>query len=166
AKVFIRGRASVEEDRDGKLICEQIVNFDEAAAANGQSIFQNRRWNGGNYSHGYGNGNMGDQKRNSVREGGVQPEPAAGRDSAATAIRQGKMPRGIWLQFPDADSYFAREKELLSAIADSDGNDDVVIFLKSTRGIKVLPPNRRVCADEGLREKLGTLFGAENVKIR
>ena len=144
AKVFIRGRASVEEDRDGKLICEQIVSFDEAAAANGQPVFQNRRW-----------GNGGPSNSGAVR-----------RDAAAAAIQQGKMPKGIWLQFPDADSYFEREKELLSAIADSDGNDDVVIFLKSTRGIKVLPPNRRVSADEGLQAKLGTLFGAENVKIR
>lgn len=76
------------------------------------------------------------------------------------------MPDGIWIQFPDAESYFAREQELLRAIADSDGDDDVVIFLKNTRGIKVLPPNRRVQADSGLRERLGKLFGGENVKIR
>ena len=76
------------------------------------------------------------------------------------------MPDGMWIQFPDADSYFAREKELLGAIADSDGNDDVVIFLKSTRGIKVLPPNLRVRAGEELRRKLAEAFGEENVKIR
>lgn len=76
------------------------------------------------------------------------------------------MPKGIWLQFPDEDSYLAREQELFSAIADSDGNDDVVIFLKNAKGIKVLPPNRRVSADEGLQARLGMLFGAENVKIR
>lgn len=28
-KVFIRGRVSLEEDRDGKLICEKITSFDE-----------------------------------------------------------------------------------------------------------------------------------------
>ena len=69
-------------------------------------------------------------------------------------------------QFPDADSYYARERELLDTIADSDGDDDVVIFLKSTRGYKVLPPNRRVRADQALQEKLMTVFGRENVKIR
>ncbi|MCM1543625.1 MAG: hypothetical protein NC121_20565, partial [Blautia sp.] len=146
AKVFIRGRASVEEERDGKLICEQIVGFDEAAAAGGRPIFQNGSYNNKSY------------------RSGSQSPAAAGK--AAAAIQQGRMPKGIWLQFTDADSYFAREQELFSAIADSDGNDDVVIFLKSTRGIKVLPPNRRVSADESLRVKLGALFGAENVKIR
>ena len=29
SKVFIKGRVSVEEDRDGKLICESITTFDE-----------------------------------------------------------------------------------------------------------------------------------------
>ncbi len=28
-KVFIRGRASVEDEKDGKLICEEITSFDE-----------------------------------------------------------------------------------------------------------------------------------------
>ena len=28
-KVFIRGRVSLEEDRDGKLICERIISFDD-----------------------------------------------------------------------------------------------------------------------------------------
>ena len=28
-KVFIRGRANVEEEKDGKIICEQIYSFDD-----------------------------------------------------------------------------------------------------------------------------------------
>ena len=87
---------------------------------------------------------------------------AAGNQPAGR--QSGKMPAGLWIQFPDAESYFAREKELLDAIADSDGNDDVVIFLKSTRGIKVLPPNRRVHADEELIQRLQGIFGGKNVK--
>ena len=79
---------------------------------------------------------------------------------------QKKVPSGIWIQFPDADNYFAREKELLTAIEDSDGNDDVVIFLKDTRAYKLLPPNRRGSADRALEQRLGGLFGGENVKIR
>lgn len=31
SKVFVKGRVSLEEEKDGKLICEQIVTFDEAA---------------------------------------------------------------------------------------------------------------------------------------
>lgn len=164
AKVFIRGHASVEEDRDGKLICEQIVGFDEAAAADGQPLFQRRRWNHSGYTNGMGGGRTESRQQNSAP--GPGQSHTAGNVDAAAVMQQGKVPRGIWLQFPDADSYFAREQELFSAIADSDGNDDVVIYLKNTRGIKVLPPNRRVSADEGLQDRLGALFGTENVKIR
>lgn len=50
-------------------------------------------------------------------------------------------------------------------MADSDGDDDVVIYLKDTKTMKVLPPNRRVRADGDLQRRLGDIFGAENIKI-
>ena len=168
AKIFVKGRVSVEEDKDGKLICEQIVSFEEAEQANGAPIFQRRNGYGGagqniagrrnNYGgaagrqNGYGQNNIGGGNAGSTNYEG-QNRFAAGKSE----IR-------IWLQFPDAESYFQREQELFQAIADSDGNDDVVIYLKNTRGMKVLPPNRRVNADEKLTQKLQELFGAENVK--
>ena len=147
AKIFVKGRASVEEDKDGKLICEQIVSFEEAEQANGAPIFQSRR--GGYSSSGQGFGG----RRNSYGNTGEQ-----------NTFVPSKSERRIWLQFPDAENYYNRERELLEVIADSDGNDDVVIFLKKTREMKVLPPNRRVNADERLTQKLQELFGAENVK--
>lgn len=41
AKVFIRGRVSLEEDKDGKLICDQIISFEDAqeARAANQPLF-------------------------------------------------------------------------------------------------------------------------------
>ncbi len=133
AKVFIRGRASLEEDRDGKLILEQMATFEEAGR--GAPLFGNR-----------------------------PPAPGSqGKSGAAAGAR--KMPRGVWVQFPDADAYGAREKELFSALAESGGQEDVVIFLRSTRAIKILPPNLRVCADEALRGRLSALFGSENVRF-
>ncbi len=152
AKIFVKGRVSVEEDKDAKLICEQIVGFDEAALAK-ESPFASGRF-GGTGRRNYNSGK--------TTPGRTPVQGAAGNQP--TAGQRGKMPAGLWIQFPDAESYFAREKELLDAIAASDGNDDVVIFLKSTRGIKVLPPNRRVHADEELIQRLQELFGGENVK--
>ena len=76
-----------------------------------------------------------------------------------------KMPGGIWIQFPDLATYHAQEQQLLSAIVDSDGNEDVVIFLRDTKGIKILPPNLRVSADEGLKRRLSEIFGEQNVKV-
>ena len=141
ARVFIRGRVSAEEDKNGKLICEELVSFEEAEQAGDGSVFRNC---GGRNAGNYGS------------KSAVYKERATQR----------KVPQGIWIQFPDRDSYAAREKELLQAIADSDGNDDVVIYLKDTRAYKPLPANRRVCADEALQKKLRELFGEENVKLR
>lgn len=180
ARVFIKGRASMEEEKDGKLICEQVVSFQEAAQANGAPLFRNRYnesfgsagFGGGGKNGGYGRqggGQYGSRPdKQGARQDGSTGAEGAGRDGAGQsgARPQKKVPSGIWIQFPDADNYFAREKELLTAIEDSDGNDDVVIFLKDTRAYKLLPPNRRVSADRALEQRLGGLFGGENVKIR
>ena len=141
AKVFIKGRISVEEDKDGKLICEQIAGFEEAQA--GGELFPNRYGRGGRGNY-YGSGQP-------VQTQTVKRTP-------------GGLPQGVWVQFANAKDYQDREQELLSTIADSDGNEDVVIFLRDTKNIKILPPNQRVCADDALKERLSAVFGKENVK--
>ena len=169
ARIFIRGRANVEEEKDGKIICEQIVSFDEARKSGNGPIFRGRYGRfGGNGFQGRGDsyggngsdgGNVSYGRENSGQNG------QAGREAPVVSGRR-TVPAGIWIQFSDAADYFAREQELLSAIADSDGNDDVVIYLKDSRSYKLLPPNRRVKADRELEELLGGKFGRENVKIR
>lgn len=169
AKVFIRGRASVEEDKDGKLICEEIVTFEEAAKLNGEALFKNRyvRRGGGNGSLGYSNGGYGNAGYSNAGNGSGGYGNAGGSRQASSARPQPrKIPNGIWIQFPDEDGYREREQELLAAIADSDGDDDVVIFLRNTKAYKVLAPNLRVRADDELREKLSGMFGGENVNIK
>ena len=104
AKVFIRGRASVEEDKDGKVICEKIFPFD-------------------------------------------------------------KPVKKVWIQFPDMDIYKAEEEKLFRAIADSEGDDGVVIYIRSLKAKKELAKNHNVRADEALLEKLCDLFGKDNVKV-
>lgn len=164
AKIFVKGRTSVEEDKNGKVICEQIVSFEEADQAEGGQIFRGRFGSSGSTDRQAANRSAGISGYNGGRENG--PPEGERRENLRGGVLAGKMPSGIWIQFSDADSYHAREQELLRAIADSDGEDDVVIYLKSTRGLKVLPPNRRVKADSELQQKLGMLFGTENVKIR
>ena len=56
ARVFIRGRVNVEEEKDGKLICEHVVSFEDAAKENGASLFRNQYGNGDYGKSGYGNG--------------------------------------------------------------------------------------------------------------
>lgn len=103
-KVFIQGRVSVEEERDGKLISEKITDFDE-------------------------------------------------------------IPRKVWLKFPNMDSYISQEKQLFDSIAQSDGNDTIVIYLEDSKQMKTLPPNRNIKADGEVLERLRGMLGENNVRV-
>ena len=103
-KVFIQGRVSVEEERDGKLISEKITAFDE-------------------------------------------------------------IPRKVWLKFPNMDSYISQEKQLFDSIAQSDGNDTIVIYLEDSKQMKTLPPNRNIKADGEVLERLREMLGENNVRV-
>ena len=187
AKVFIRGRVSLEEDKDGKLICDQIISFEDAQAARAanQPLFpRNYGGRGGSYGNGSGNGGAGGYRNagngygqyqndgmNSSSMSVGQTGQAAGqmqsgqRTQANGTPQKKGMPAGAWIQFPNMEAYKTREQELLQAIADSDGDDDVVIYLRDIKNIKILPQNLQVKADGALMEKLTVLFGKENVKF-
>ena len=104
ARVFVRGRVSVEEDKNGKLICERIYSFDEAR-------------------------------------------------------------RELWLQFSDLEEYERREAEIFDLLHSSDGRDQVVIYLSSSRAMKRLGENMGVLADSELLGKLYAALGEKNVKV-
>ncbi len=168
AKVFIKGRVSVEEDKDAKLICEQMAAFDEANMQEPLFKPSYRGGNGGYQSrNGYGSYSGGGYTGRNSGPGNYGGGNGQGGVGAAQTRQQqlSKVPSGIWVQFPNLDAYNAQQKQLLSAIADSDGNDDVVIFLRDTKGVKILPPNLRVNADEGLKKRLSEIFGEQNVKV-
>ena len=192
AKVFIRGRVSLEEDKDGKLICDQIISFEDAqdARAANQPLFPRNYGGrggssrGGSYGNGSGNGGAGGYRNagngygqyqndgmNSSSMSVGQTGQAAGqmqsgqRTQANGTPQKKGMPAGAWIQFPNMEAYKTREQELLQAIADSDGDDDVVIYLRDIKNIKILPQNLQVKADGALMEKLTLLFGKENVKF-
>ena len=144
----MKGRAALEEDKDGKVLCEQIVSFEEAS--NGANPFRRQYGgNGGNYGAAY-------------KEVPASAQRKAGIENTKSS---GKLPTGVWVQFVDKDSYQAAEKTLLEAIADSDGSDHVVVYIKNPRSVKVLPSNLCVKADAQLVERLFSIFGKENVKI-
>lgn len=103
-KVFIKGRVSLEEDKDGKLICERVTPFDE-------------------------------------------------------------VPRKLWIKFKTRQEYEENVGELYKMLADSDGQDGVVIYIEDPKSMKQLPPNKNVNADEKLISKLMGRFGNENIKI-
>ncbi|MBP3925825.1 MAG: DNA polymerase III subunit alpha, partial [Clostridium sp.] len=75
------------------------------------------------------------------------------------------VPRELWLQYPDKESYLAGEKELLDILRMSEGNDTVIIYLGKERARKVLPRNWSVKAELPLLETLRARLGEGNVKL-
>ena len=73
--------------------------------------------------------------------------------------------RQLWLQFEDMAGYQATEAELMELLKSSEGNDQVIIYLKKERAKKMLPPNWNVMADAGLLNRLYCKVGEKNVKV-
>ena len=75
------------------------------------------------------------------------------------------VPREVWIQFADMESYRAAEEELTRLLGQSAGKDQVVIYLKKERAKKVLPAQYAVrSADEGFLRELEEAFGKDNVR--
>ena len=75
------------------------------------------------------------------------------------------VPKELWIQFPDKQSWFSAEQEFRGLISDSDGPDQVVIYLKKERAKKFLGLRDCVKADAALLGKLTAKYGKENVKV-
>ena len=104
AKVFVKGHVSVEEDKNGKLICERIIPFDEIG-------------------------------------------------------------KKLWVRFDTMEQYSQANAMLMELLKESDGRDQVIIFVAEGKQKKILPPEFNVKADELLLEKLYEKFGKNNIKL-
>lgn len=104
AKVFVEGHAAVEEDRNGKIICERVYSFDDAK-------------------------------------------------------------RELWLQFETVEAFEEREEELYERMKDSDGDEEVVIYISCVKAMKRLPASRNVVLNQELIERLEAFLGKNNVKV-
>jgi len=76
-----------------------------------------------------------------------------------------EVPRELWIQFPDMDSFKARERELYDILRSSDGKDHVVIYIRSPKAIKRLAGNWDIQVTDYLVREIAGKFGSENVKV-
>ena len=53
----------------------------------------------------------------------------------------------------------------MTSLRDSEGGDQVVIYIESPRAMKTLPPNQNVNADSALIDRLESLYGKENIRV-
>ena len=103
-KVFIVGRVTLEDEQNGKLICERIVPFSDTR-------------------------------------------------------------KELWLQFATKEEYLEKEQELLQKLRDSDGKDEVVIYVANPKAVKRLGKNMTVQVNEILISALTDFLGEKNVKV-
>ncbi len=160
-KLFIRGRVNAEEEKAAKLICEDMVTFETALNANGGEIFKT-----GSFGRGGSRFGGGSWRERQITDGYRNPAgDVAGNTSNAGTITKAPE-KGLFLRFDTRKSYDEVEKQILEIMADSDGNDDVIIFIKEPKSLRVLPPNLRVDANDELKAKLEQILGEGNVVIR
>lgn len=100
----------------------------------------------------------------------VQGRVSIGDDPAGKLICEriipfSMVPKELWLKYPDKDTYFSQEQELLDMLRLSEGKDRVVIYLEAERAKKVLPANWSVSADSMLTSRLSEKLGEKNVKV-
>ena len=74
-------------------------------------------------------------------------------------------PSQLWLRFENKEQYTALADEIDDICRESDGNDNVVIYLKEEKQKKILPPSKNVKADGELQEKLKEIIGSDNVVV-
>lgn len=103
-KVFVVGHATIEDEQNGKIICERIVPFDS-------------------------------------------------------------VPREVWLQFASKEEYMTREQNLFEMLHDSDGNDEVVIYLAREKAVKRLGKHLAIQANAEMLTRLTNFLGEKNVKV-
>ena len=77
-----------------------------------------------------------------------------------------KVPKEVWLQYPDKNSFIGQQEALYKTLAGHSGNDRVIIFCKVEKAIKKLPVSWNINAEEEILDQLGTVLGKENVKVR
>ena len=76
-----------------------------------------------------------------------------------------KVRRELWLQFPNKEDYLKNEEILYGYLADSEGNDEVVVYCQAERAVKRLPRNRNIRIEDGILSRMMNFLGEKRVKV-
>ncbi|NLL93214.1 MAG: DNA polymerase III subunit alpha [Clostridiales bacterium] len=77
-----------------------------------------------------------------------------------------EVPSKVWIRFNSKAEYEQQEEELLELLSESDGKDNVIIYLAKENAKKILPPAKNVSADSILIEKLKAKYGDSNIAVK
>lgn len=76
-----------------------------------------------------------------------------------------QMKKELWIQFPDKAAFLENEQIVYGYLADSEGEDQVVIYCQEERAVKRLPRNRNVSVTPQILSRLMNYFGEKRVKV-
>ena len=76
-----------------------------------------------------------------------------------------QIKRELWIQFPDKADYLQNEQIVYGYLADSEGEDEVIIYCQAERAVKRLPKNRNIQIAPQVLSKLMNHYGEKRVKV-
>ena len=77
----------------------------------------------------------------------------------------GQKKKELWIQFPDKETYLEEEAVTYGYLADSEGNDEVVIYCEKEKVVKKLPANKNISINPQILSRLMNHFGENRVKV-
>ncbi|RHS81465.1 DNA polymerase III subunit alpha [Firmicutes bacterium AM43-11BH] len=76
-----------------------------------------------------------------------------------------QIKRELWIQFPDKADYLKNEQIVYGYLADSEGEDEVIIYCQAERAVKRFPKNRNIQISPQVLSKLMNHYGEKRVKV-
>ena len=77
----------------------------------------------------------------------------------------GQKKKELWIQFPDKETYLEEEAITYRYLADSEGNDEVMIYCEKEKIVKKLPANKNISINPQILSRLMNHFGENRVKV-
>ena len=77
----------------------------------------------------------------------------------------GQKKKELWIQFPDKETYLEEEAITYGYLADSEGNDEVMIYCENEKIVKKLPANKNISINPQILSRLMNHFGENRVKV-
>ena len=135
SKVFIKGKVSLEEEEDSKIICDYIAPFEKAEEIH--------------------------QAPGRYRKAAEGQTPASNPKQG----KKLQKPSLLWLRFASKEEWEAKQTQVCSLLAADPGTHEVRIFLTAEQLRMRAPSQYDTAASEGTLLRLRQLLGDANVVV-
>lgn len=145
-RIFVRGRVSVGDEEDAKLIAGAAVPFGEEAALQGPEQVYRRMYNG--------------------RRGSIAPAAAAAVQNVEKEEGTGDNTRVLWLRFGGQSDWQNKQQDILDLLSEYPGPYDLYLYLAQEKQRLKAPERYRISKSGELVRRLEQILGTESVVWR